>query len=228
MTKILLVEDEEKISKIITSYLEKNEYQVIKAFDGLEALEKFDSSIDLIILDRMLPKLSGEDFLKEVRKISDLPVIMVTAKVSEEDKIEGFRLGVDDYVTKPFSPMELIERVKAILRRSGISSNNIKSYDQGRLKVNFDLRQVFVNEKLIDLTLNEFDILKVIISNPNKIFTREEIITLVYGLDYDSFNRAIDTHVKNIRRKIEENPKNPNYIKTVYGVGYRAGDKIWN
>ncbi len=224
---ILIIEDEEKISMIMKSYFEKEGYKVYQAYDGEEGLKIFNQeSIDLVILDLMLPKLSGEEIIKEIRNQSKIPVIMVSAKVEEDNRVDGLRLGADDYVTKPFSPKELVERVKAVLRR--IEKYNIPRADiiktsDGRLEMDLEYNRIFKDGKEILLTKNEFQILKTIFSNPNKIYSRDEIIELTFGFDYDAYDRAIDTHIKNIRSKIEDNPKKPMYIKTIYGMGYKSG-----
>lgn len=226
--KILLVEDEIKISSIIEKYLLKEGYEVSKAFDGEEAINKFENEeIDLIILDRMLPKLTGDEVIEFIRERSNIPIIMVTAKVEEKDIIEGFKFGADDYVVKPFSPGELLERIKAVLRRTQRSETikrNILSYDNGNFIINLDNYTIELSGEIIELTKNEFEIVKVLFEHPNKIFTREEIIAAAFGTDYEAYDRAIDTHIKNIRQKIEDNPKKPKYIVTVYGVGYKVGD----
>lgn len=224
---ILIIEDEQGISKIIKSYLEKEGYNVFQAFDGKEGLDYFENEqIDLILLDLMIPKISGEDLIKEIRNKSNVPVIMVTAKVSEENIINGLKLGADDYVTKPFSPKELMQRIKTVLRR--IEKYNIPRADiikttDGRLEMDLEYNRFFKDGEEIFLTKNEFQIIKTLFSNPNKIFTREEIIEITFGFDYDAYDRAIDTHIKNIRQKIEDNPKKPDYIKTIYGMGYKSG-----
>lgn len=224
---ILIIEDEKKISTIMKSYFEKEGYNVLQAFDGKEGLDLFNNNeVDLIILDLMLPKLPGEEVIKEIRNKSDLPIIMVSAKVEEDNRVEGLRLGADDYVTKPFSPKELVERVKAVLRR--IEKYNIPRADiiktsDGRLEMDLQYNRIFKDGNEILLTKNEFQILKTIFSSPNKIFSRDEIIALTFGYDYDAYDRAIDTHIKNIRSKIEDNPKKPVYIKTIYGMGYKSG-----
>lgn len=174
----------------------------------------------------MLPKLPGEEIIKEIRSKSQVPVIMVSAKVEEANRIDGLRLGADDYITKPFSPKELVERVKAVLRR--IEKYNIPRADiikttDGRIEMDLEYNRFFKDDEEILLTKNEFQILKTLFINPNKIYSREEIIELTFGYDYEAYDRAIDTHIKNIRQKIEDNPKKPIYIKTVYGMGYKAG-----
>ena len=224
---ILIIEDEKKISTIMKSYFEKEGYKVLQAFDGKEGLKVFEeNNIDLVILDLMLPKLPGEEVIKEIRNKSELPVIMVSAKVEENNRVDGLRLGADDYVTKPFSPKELVERVKAVLRR--IEKYNIPRADiiktnDGRLEMDLEYNRFFKDGVEIYLTKNEFSILKTLFSNPNKIYTRDEIIEITFGYDYDAYDRAIDTHIKNIRQKIEDNPKKPMYIKTIYGMGYKSG-----
>jgi DNA-binding response OmpR family regulator len=224
---ILIIEDEKAIANILKSYLEKEGYKALVAYDGQEGLDAFYANdIDLIILDLMLPKVSGEEVIKEIRNKSSVPVIMVTAKVDEDSTVEGLRLGADDYVTKPFSPRELMERIKAVLRR--IEKYNIPRADiikttDGRLEMDLEYKRFFKDGEEVFLTKNEFQILKTLFSNPKKIFTREEIIELTFGFDYDAYDRAIDTHIKNIRQKIEDNPKKPVYIKTIYGMGYKSG-----
>lgn len=224
---ILLVEDERGISKIMKSYLENDGYDVFQAFDGKSALDIFENEdIDLILLDLMIPEISGEDLIKEIRNKSNVPVIMVTAKVNEDDIINGLKLGADDYVTKPFSPKELMQRIKTVLRRIekySIPRADIIKTTDGRLEMDLEYNRFFKDGEEIFLTKNEFQIVKTLFSNPNKIFTREEIIEITFGFDYDAYDRAIDTHIKNIRQKIEDNPKKPSYIKTIYGMGYKSG-----
>lgn len=224
---ILLVEDERGISKIMKSYLENDGYNVFQAFDGKSALYVFENEdIDLILLDLMIPEISGEDLIKEIRNKSNVPVIMVTAKVNEDDIINGLKLGADDYVTKPFSPKELMQRIKTVLRRIekySIPRADIIKTTDGRLEMDLEYNRFFKDGEEIFLTKNEFQIVKTLFSNPNKIFTREEIIEITFGFDYDAYDRAIDTHIKNIRQKIEDNPKKPSYIKTIYGMGYKSG-----
>ena len=224
---ILLVEDERGISKIMKSYLENDGYNVFQAFDGKSALDIFENEdIDLILLDLMITEISGEDLIKEIRNKSNVPVIMVTAKVNEDDIINGLKLGADDYVTKPFSPKELMQRIKTVLRRIekySIPRADIIKTTDGRLEMDLEYNRFFKDGEEIFLTKNEFQIVKTLFSNPNKIFTREEIIEITFGFDYDAYDRAIDTHIKNIRQKIEDNPKKPSYIKTIYGMGYKSG-----
>lgn len=225
-TKILIVEDEENISKIEQKYLERSGYDVVTAYDGKKALELFDEAKpQLIVLDLMIPKISGEVVLSKIREKSEVPVIVVSAKSDESDKINNLRSGADDYMTKPFSARELVERVKAVLRRFPVNEESSKSIstNDGVLEVYADSMRILKNGKDIHFTKNEFMILYTLFSHPTKIFTRDEIIEAAFGMDYDSFDRAIDTHIKNIRQKIEDDPRNSKYIKTIYGMGYRAG-----
>lgn len=226
MHKILLVEDEKKIRQIIEKYLIKEGFEVIATDTGEDALEIVKKeSLDLIILDRMLPGLSGDEVIENIRRTSDIPIIMVTAKVEESDIIEGFKYGADDYIVKPFSPQVLIERVKAILRRLGPQNKaNVIIYNNGELLINLDSHTVNKGEEIIEFTKNEFEIIRVLFNNPNKIFTRDEIISSAFGSDYDAYDRAIDTHIKNIRQKLEDDSRKPKYILTVYGIGYKVGD----
>lgn len=225
--KILVVEDEKNILEVIEAYLLKEGFRVITAEDGEMALELFKTEkIHLIVLDLMLPKLSGEEVCTTIRATSDIPIIMLTAKVDEDDKIEGLTIGADDYITKPFSPRELVSRVKALLRRSYRDSNPLAEklvFNDGDLEVDIDKMIVRKKGENVYLTSNEFKILSSLLTRPGQVFSREQLIELAFGYDYDGFDRTIDTYIKNIRQKIEDNPKSPNYIITVYGVGYKFG-----
>ncbi|CCQ92721.1 Transcriptional regulatory protein YycF [[Clostridium] ultunense Esp] len=225
--KILVVEDEKNILEVIEAYLLKEGFRVITAEDGEMALELFKTEkIHLIVLDLMLPKISGEEVCTTIRATSDIPIIMLTAKVDEDDKIEGLTIGADDYITKPFSPRELVSRVKALLRRSYRDSNPLAEklvFNDGDLEVDIDKMIVRKKGENVYLTSNEFKILSSLLTRPGQVFSREQLIELAFGYDYDGFDRTIDTYIKNIRQKIEDNPKSPNYIITVYGVGYKFG-----
>lgn len=228
---ILLVDDEEKIVEVLEAYLRKEGFNVFSCSNGEGALKIFDNnSIDLILLDLMLPDLSGEEVCRAIRMKSCVPIIMITAKTEEEDLLEGFDIGADDYVTKPFSVKQLIARIKAIIRRSTpcqSEDDEVLVFDNGELKINTDTREVWARGELITLTSTEFNILLCLSSYPKKIFTRDEIIELVLGDKSDSFDRVIDSHIKNLRGKIEENTRKPKFIVTVYGVGYKfEGKKI--
>ncbi len=227
MTTVLVVEDEKLISEGITAYLQNDGYQVLQAYDGEEALQLFGKHpVNVVVLDLMLPKISGEEVCKRIRSRSNTPILMLTAKTELTDKISGFRLGADDYLAKPFEPLELMERIRALLRRSesGTPKASILAFFDNTLLIDLEQMTVKKNGDDIVLTANEFRILKTLLSNPNKIFTREEIIEIAFGIGYDGFDRAIDTHIKNIRAKLEDDPKHPKLIKTVYGMGYRAGN----
>lgn len=225
--KILIVEDEKNISNAERKYLEVEGFQVDQAFDGQEAITMINTTdYSLIILDLMLPKVSGEKVMEVIRPRTETPVIMVTAKVDESEILEGLKLGADDYITKPFSLKILVQKVKTILRRVeklGLPKSEKIYFDNGRVSISFEDNTFIKDGESINLTSNEFQIIKTLFSNPNKIFTRDEIIELSFGYDYEAFDRAIDTHIKNIRHKIEDNPKKPRYIKTIYGVGYQLG-----
>lgn len=228
---ILLVDDEEKIVEVLEAYLKKEGFNVFSCGNGKDALNIFnDNDIDLILLDLMLPDLSGKKVCRVIREKSCIPIIMITAKTEEEDLLEGFNIGADDYVTKPFSVKQLIARIKALIRRSQQCTkeeSNVLLFDNGELKINTDTREVWVRGELITLTSTEFNILLCLSSYPKKIFTRDEILELVLGDKSDSFDRVIDSHIKNLRSKIEENSRKPKFIVTVYGVGYKfEGKKI--
>lgn len=227
MKKILIVEDELGIATMEKNYLEKNGFSCSLACDGLEAIKSFSKEkYDLVILDLMIPKIKGEDVLSEIRKDSNVPIILVTAKIDEKDVISGFRNGADDYIKKPFSALELVERVKSIFRRTNINekTTNILISKDNRLKYDIENNRLIKDNSEILLTRNELMIIKTLFSNTQKTFTRNEIIELSFGFDYEAYDRAIDTHIKNIRQKIEDDPRNPKYVKTIYGLGYKAGD----
>lgn len=222
---ILIVEDEQGIATMESNYLKKSGFNTLIANDGSEAIDLFyKHTISLVILDLMIPKIAGEQVLSIIRENSDIPVIIVTAKVNERDIIDNFKKGADDYIKKPFSGNELVERVKAILRRTKKDHKNLIISKNGRLKIDLENNRVLKDDREISLTKNELLIVTTLFKNPNKTFTRNEIIEISFGYDYDAFDRAVDTHIKNIRQKIEDNPKNPVYIKTAYGLGYKAGD----
>ncbi len=222
---ILVVEDEKNISDVIVAYLESENYHTFVAADGKKAMDLFNQeTIHLIILDLMIPVITGEEVCKRVRTISNVPIIMLTAKTEEEDKITGLSIGADDYVSKPFSPRELIGRVKALLRRSYQGRNPLAEklyFNEGDLEIDVDKMRVNKSGEEVHLTVNEFKILLTFVSNVGQVLSREQLIEASFGYDYEGFDRTIDTHIKNIRQKIEDNPKAPKYIQTVYGAGYR-------
>lgn len=225
--KILVVEDEEKILEVVTSLMEKQGYEVYQAEDGKEALEIFNNNeISLIILDLMLPDISGEEICMKIREKSRVPIIMLTAKIDEVNLLRGLDIGADDYITKPFSLMELVARVKVILRRSSEELKPLykyNSFQKGDLYIDVESNIIKKKNELLNLTQSEWKILLSLLKYPNKVFTREELITIALGSDFDGYNRTIDTHIKNLRQKIEDNPKSPSYIITVFGKGYKFG-----
>lgn len=227
--KILVVDDEEKIVEVVRSYLENNGYKVYTAYNGSRALEIFERmSPNLIILDLMLPDMSGEDICRSIRKKSRVPIIMLTAKVEEESILNGLGIGADDYVTKPFSPRQLTARVMALLRRSEdeiMPLSNVLSFNEGELLIDSIRHEVKRDGQPVNLTPNEFKILMALVKYPQKAFTREELISIVLGEDYEGYDRTIDTHIKNLRQKLEQDAKSPKYILTVYGIGYKFGGK---
>lgn len=226
--KILAIDDEEKILDVIKAYLEKEGYTVLTETNGANALNAFKTvNPDLVILDLMLPGMSGEEICSKIRALSKVPIIMLTAKISEDDKVYGFTIGADDYLTKPFSPRELTMRVKAILRRAkdDLPLNDIFMFNDGDLVIDTRSYEVKKKGRVVSLTPNEYKLLTVMAQNPNKVFTRSELIEKAFGYDFDGFDRTIDAHIKNLRQKIEDDPKNPRYIKTVYGAGYKFGEK---
>jgi len=226
MATILVVDDERKIRDLVRSYLEREGYSVLVADTGQRALETLERARpDLLVLDLMLPDLSGEEIARAVRGHSSLPIIMLTAKASEDDRVTGLRLGADDYLAKPFSPRELVARVEAVLRRSGDAAAPSVSFDGKAMVIDRDAREVWLQGELVELTRSEFDLLHALASHPGRVFSRFELITKVQGYDYDGYERTIDAHVKNLRRKLAEDPKHPRYVLTVTGVGYKFGVK---
>ncbi len=227
LRRVLVVDDEDKIIEIIRSYLETAGYEVFSATTGKEALQQFNRvSPALIVLDLMLPDLSGEEVCRVIRKNSRVPIIMLTAKVDEEDILQGLNIGADDYILKPFSPRQLLARVNAILRRLEENTpilSQILTYKNEGLIIDLSKHDVCVNGESISLTPNEYKILTALARRPHKTFTREELIKIAFGDDFQGFDRTIDSHIKNLRQKLEEDSKHPRYIITVHGVGYKFG-----
>lgn len=225
--KILVVEDELKILEVVTSLMKKQGYEVYQAEDGKKALEIFNNNeISLIILDLMLPDISGEEICMKIREKSRVPIIMLTAKVDEGNLLRGLDIGADDYITKPFSLRELVARVKVILRRTSEELKPLykyNSFQNGDLYIDVESNIIKKKSELLNLTQSEWKILLSLIKYPNKVFTREELVTIALGSDFDGYNRTIDSHIKNLRQKIEDNPKSPSYIITVFGKGYKFG-----
>jgi DNA-binding response OmpR family regulator len=224
---VLAVEDEEKILKLVKSYLEINGYKALCAKNGREAITLFEQNpVSLILLDLMLPDMAGEEICKKVRETSDIPIIMITAKVNEEDIIRGLNIGADDYVCKPFSPRQLMARVQAALRRTGKKSRAGQFLVYKDLTVDTEKRNVKCGGETAALTRDEYNILSLLMSRQLKIFTRDEILDQIKGEDYAGFDRSVDTHIKNLRAKIGDDKRRAKYIQTVYGMGYRFGDHV--
>lgn len=222
--KILIIEDEKNISEIVAKYLEKEGYTTLIANDGIEGLALFrDSNPDLVISDVMMPTIDGFEVLREIRLISDVPIIMLTAKQEEVDRLKGFENGADDYVTKPFSPKELVRRVMVMLKRTYKAIEDKQVLIEGELKLDLNKQKLYKNEDEIDITSKEFQIIYAFFKNPRQILSREQLIELAFSNGFDGFDRTIDAHIKKIRHKIEEDTKNPKYLKTKYGAGYIFG-----
>ena len=227
---VLVVDDENKIVEVVKSYLEREGCKVFEAFNGKEALEIFERvNPDLIVLDLMLPDMTGEDICNIVRKKSRVPIIMLTAKIDEKSIISGLHMGADDYITKPFSPRELMARIYVIFRRLNeevVPLSNTISFNDDDLIIDILKKDIRKNGENITLTITQYKILMTLLKYPNKTFTREELISTALGDDYDGYDRNVDTHIKNLRQKIENNPKEPQYIITVHGTGYRFGGEL--
>lgn len=225
--KILIVEDEEKIISVVKSFLESKGFSVVTALNGKKALEIFErENISMVLLDLMLPELSGEEVCKALRKKSRVPIIMLTAKSDEADMLTGLGIGADDYITKPFSLKALYARIEAVMRRSSddiIPLITRNSFYEGDLTVDFESHVITKQSEEVKLTPNEFKILATLVKYPNKVFTREELITTGFGSDFEGYDRTIDSHIKNLRQKIETDPRNPVYVRTIHGVGYKFG-----
>lgn len=219
--KVLIVEDEERISRIVKSYLQHEGFAVSVAPTGKEALQLMKRGYDLIILDLMLPDMEGESLCSTVRQSSDVPIIILTAKGTEDERVRGLGLGADDYVVKPFSPRELVARVKAHLRRSQRKENQTLSFNRGGLKISIPSMEVRTKDNPVTLTKTEFKVLVYLAQRPHLVVSRSQLINNVLGYEFEGYERVIDAHVKNIRHKIEDDPQNPVFIKTIYGAGYK-------
>jgi two-component system alkaline phosphatase synthesis response regulator PhoP len=221
---ILVVDDEARIVKLVRDYLTRAGFDVLDARDGDAALTMARvERPDLIILDLMLPGVDGLDVCRRLRQESDVPIIMLTARVEEADRIVGLELGADDYVTKPFSPGELVARVRATLRRASGEMGPSTMLRAGDVELDTASLTATVAGEPVDLTPTEFQLLAALVRQPGRIFTREQLLEAVHGVAFDGYDRSVDSHVKNLRRKIESDPRQPRYIQTVYGVGYRFG-----
>ncbi len=227
MTKILVVEDEESVLDPLELLLTKEGYSIVTARDGKEALEKFDqSSPDLILLDLMLPEISGTQVCRQIRSKSSVPIIMLTAKDTEVDKVVGLELGADDYIVKPYSKAELVARIKAVLRRQNNESvsSDLGLITAGPVSIDIDRHLVTINGSTISLPLKEFELLEFLARNKGRVLTRTQLIDRVWGSDYFGDTKTLDVHVKRLRAKIEKDPANPVYIQTIRGLGYKFED----
>ena len=226
--KVLVVDDEKLIVKGIRFSLEQDGMEVTCAYDGKEALDyASNNSYDIILLDVMLPEMSGFDVCQQIREFSDVPIIMLTAKGDDMDKILGLEYGADDYITKPFNILEVKARIKAIMRRS--SSKEVKTpktqYSFDGLRIDLDSRRGYINDVEVNLTAKEFDLLELLMLHPDKVYGREELLNTVWGYDYPGDVRTVDVHIRRLREKIEDTPSNPKYIHTKWGVGYYFNHK---
>lgn len=222
MAKILIIEDEMKIAEVVAAYLGRDGHESVIRLNGKDGQNTFsEDEFDLIILDLMLPDVNGEEICRYIRRRSRIPILMLTAKVDESSLLYGFRIGADEYITKPFSPRELMVRVKALLRRSReeVTAQTV-DYDEGKLRIDFSGRKLQKNNREVHLTPIEFDILEKLVSYPGRIFSREEIISSVMGHDFEGIDRTVDSHIRNLRSKIEDSPKSPLYIMTQRGKGF--------
>ncbi|HKE30757.1 MAG TPA: response regulator transcription factor [Candidatus Angelobacter sp.] len=225
MKEILVVEDESRIAHIVRDYLERAGYRVVIAGNGADALAMARSRRpDLIVLDLGLPRMDGLEVTKALRKQSNVPIIMLTARVDESDKLVGLELGADDYVTKPFSPKELVARVRAVFRRINPQPDPSTVIRAGEVELDRLRMQVTVQNRRIEVTPTEFELLATLARQPGRVFTRGQLLDAIRGLEAESFDRAVDVHVKNLRRKLEADPRNPRYVLTVYGVGYKFAE----
>ena len=225
--RILIIDDEPSVHDVVKAYLEREGFIVYDATNGQEGLDlALVKRPDLVVLDLMLPDLSGEEICKQLRERSDVAILMLTAKTAEDQRVEGLSLGADDYVTKPFSPRELVARIKAVLRRTAggdMPLVELLRFDGGRLEIDSARHEVRIAGEPVDLTPSEYKLLLAIAQYPGRAYSRFELINRVQGHDFEGYERTIDAHVKNLRRKIEEDPAHPRYVETVHGIGYRLG-----
>jgi two-component system alkaline phosphatase synthesis response regulator PhoP len=226
VTTVLIVEDELKITRLVRDYLEQAGFAVLEAADGQAALSMARAERpDMIVLDLSLPGMDGLDVTRRLRETSSVPIIMLTARTEESDRIVGLELGADDYVTKPFSPKELVARIRAVLRRADATVGAAEVVRAGPVTIDIPKRQVAVGDHAdVELTATEFDVLLTLARHPGRIFTRAQLLDRVHGVAFESYERSIDAHIKNIRRKIETDPRRPELVLTVYGVGYKFAD----
>ena len=222
---ILVVDDDKKIVDLVSLYLKRDGYSVLAAYDGQEALDAARrKQPDLIVLDLLLPELDGTDVCRLLRAESHVPIIMLTARSTDEDKLLGLDIGADDYLTKPFNPRELVARIRAVLRRATPDEEPVEDVRFGDLTVSFVRHEVFLQGRPVSLTPTEFRLLETLVKNPGRAFSRADLLDRAFGYDYDGVERTVDVHIMNLRRKIEPEPGRPRYVTTVPGVGYRFED----
>ena len=222
---VLVVEDDRKIARVVALYLEEAGYRVVQADTGRKALDEAAKEVPLlVVLDLMLPDVGGEQVIQELKALGDIPVIILTSRSSEEDRVVGFALGADDYVVKPFSPRELVSRVRAVLKRAhrdDLSDAEAVSFEEGLLVLDGHRYEARRKGELVSLTPAEFKVLFALASNPDRVMTRSELVDKALGYQFEGYERSIDAHVKNIRQKLQDDPRKPTFILTVYGLGYR-------
>lgn len=225
MKRVLVAEDELNIARLVRDYLHQAGFEVLEAADGNAALALARAERpDMIVLDIGLPGLDGIDVTRELRRVSDVPIIMLTARTDEVDKILGLEVGADDYMTKPFSPKELVARIRAVLRRADATLGGGELIRANGVEVDLPKRRVVRDGEEVELTATEFDLLVVLARHPGRIYSRAQLLDALHGVAFDSYERSVDAHVKNLRRKLEVDPRSPRLIETVYGVGYRFAD----
>lgn len=225
--KILVVDDEKKFVNVLRGYLEQAGFAVVTAYDGKNALAAFrHEKPNLVLLDLNLPEMDGLDVARTMRKESNMPIIMVTARVEETDRLIGLELGADDYITKPFSPREVVARVRAVLRRVQGETAPVEILRAGEVEMDLTKHAVTVDGESVELTPTEFDLLAALMKNPGRAFTRMQLLDLVQGEQFEGYERTIDAHIKNLRQKLGDDPKQPRYILTVFGVGYKFAEEI--
>ncbi len=223
--KILVVDDEPQIVHVLKGYLESAGFEVITADDGVQAMAAFrHSAPQLVVLDLTLPGMDGLDVARAIRRESDVPIIMVTARVEETDRLIGLELGADDYIIKPFSPREVVARVRAVLRRTQRPQSTGEVLNVGPLALDMEKRQVTVDGRPVELTPTEFDLLAILMAHPGRVFSRMQLLDNLQGYAYEGYERTVDAHIKNLRQKIELDPRNPSFVQTVYGLGYKFAE----
>jgi DNA-binding response OmpR family regulator len=224
---VLIVDDDVKLVKLLQTYFAKEGYITYTANDGLDALQVVrERHPDIMVLDLMLPGLDGLDVCRKIRKDNDIPIIMLTARDEESDRLVGLEIGADDYVTKPFSPKELVARAKAILRRANKEVVRSESIKVGMLIIDLERHQITNSGQIVDVTPTEFKIVELLAGNVGKVYSRLQIVEQIQGYSFEGYERTIDAHIKNLRRKIEINSKEPQYIQTVYGIGYKFAGEV--